>query len=57
MNGDARDNNPYGKRPEERAAILYNLTVVEPKLRDTATLEIDATATIEEVVAQCGLLG
>lgn len=47
-----RSSNPYGKRAEERAAILYNLAVVEPKLRATATLEIDATATVDEVVAQ-----
>lgn len=47
-----RTNNPYGKRPEERAAILENLALVEPLLRATATVEIDATAPIDEVVRQ-----
>ncbi len=46
----ARTDNPYGKRPEERAAILENLAVVEPLLRATATAEIDTTAPIETVV-------
>ncbi|WP_433221977.1 AAA family ATPase [Microtetraspora malaysiensis] len=48
----ARTNNPYGKRPEERDAILENLRVVEPLLRATATMEIDARAPIEHVVQQ-----
>ena len=48
----ARTNNPYGKRPEERAAILENLRVVEPLLRATATMEIDTSAPIEQVVRQ-----
>jgi dephospho-CoA kinase len=48
----ARTNNPYGKRPEERATILEHLAAVEPLLRATATAEIDATAPIEQVVDQ-----
>ncbi|WP_066933793.1 AAA family ATPase [Microtetraspora fusca] len=48
----ARTNNPYGKRPEERDAILENLRVVEPLLRATATMEIDARAPIAQVVRQ-----
>ncbi|MFG1681637.1 RNase adapter RapZ [Nonomuraea sp. NPDC049269] len=48
----ARTNNPYGKRPEEREAILENLRVVEPLLRATATMEIDTSAPIEQVVRQ-----
>jgi dephospho-CoA kinase len=48
----ARTNNPYGKRPEERAAILEYLAVVEPQLRATATIEIDASAPIDKVVEQ-----
>jgi dephospho-CoA kinase len=48
----ARSSNPYGKRPEERAAILEHLAVVEPRLRATATVEIDASAPIGEVVEQ-----
>ncbi|MFI6815244.1 AAA family ATPase [Nonomuraea sp. NPDC050328] len=46
----ARTTNPYGKRPEEREAVLRDLESVEPLLRATATAEIDATAPIEEVV-------
>jgi len=48
----ARDNNPYGKRPAERALILRYLDEVEPRLRATATIEIDARAPISEVVRQ-----
>jgi AAA domain len=48
----ARDNNPYGKRPGERALILRYLDEVEPRLRATATIEIDASAPISEVVRQ-----
>ncbi|WP_199881137.1 AAA family ATPase [Streptomyces kebangsaanensis] len=46
----ARTDNPYGKRAEERDAVLHHLTTVEPLLRATATAEIDATAPIEHVV-------
>jgi shikimate kinase len=48
----SRTSNPYGKRPEERTAILQYLTTVEPRLRATATIEIDASASIETVVQQ-----
>ncbi|ANS70771.1 putative shikimate kinase [Streptomyces lincolnensis] len=48
----ARTNNPYGKRPEERDAVLDHLNTVEPLLRATATVEIDATAPIGQVVRQ-----
>jgi dephospho-CoA kinase len=44
-----RTTNPYGKRPEEQAAIVDYLATVEPLLRATATAEIDATAPIEHV--------
>ncbi|MCI4061594.1 ATP-binding protein [Micromonospora sp. R77] len=47
-----RTNNPYGKRPEERAAVLEHLATVEPLLRATATVEIDASAPVETVVRQ-----
>lgn len=40
----ARTGNPYGKHLGERAQILQYLTEVEPLLRATATIEIDATA-------------
>lgn len=48
----ARDNNPYGKRAEERALILNHLAEVEPLLRATSTIEIDASAPISQVVQQ-----
>jgi dephospho-CoA kinase len=47
-----RTNNPYGKRPEERDAILDHLAVIEPQLRATATVEVDASAPIDKVVQQ-----
>ena len=54
----ARTGNPYGKSTAERAEILGYLTTVEPLLRATATLEIDATAPVGEVVDRLeGLVG
>lgn len=47
-----RENNPYGKSPEERNLILLHLAEVEPLLRATATVEIDASAPLAEVVQQ-----
>jgi dephospho-CoA kinase len=47
-----RSSNPYGKHPAERAQILRNLAEVEPLLRATATIEIDATAPLSHVVWQ-----
>lgn len=46
----ARTNNHYGKRDDERTAILGHLETVEPLLRATATAEIDTTVPIEHVV-------
>jgi hypothetical protein len=48
----ARTSNPYGKRPEERALILRYLAEVEPRLRATATIEIDASAPLSQIVQQ-----
>jgi thymidylate kinase len=45
-----RENNTYGKSPEERDLILRHLAEVEPLLRATATTEIDASAPLDEVV-------
>ena len=54
----ARTNNPYGKRPEERAAILRYIAEVEPRLRASATVELDASVAISQVVLQLeGLVG
>ncbi|GAA2780979.1 AAA family ATPase [Crossiella cryophila] len=52
----ARTTNPYGKTPEERAAILEHLAFVEPLLRESATLEINTTAPLAEVVRQLAFL-
>ncbi|QNP71313.1 AAA family ATPase [Streptomyces roseirectus] len=45
----ARTNNPYGKQAGEQAEILGYLREVEPLLRESATVEIDATAPVEVV--------
>ncbi|WP_245931351.1 AAA family ATPase [Actinokineospora auranticolor] len=50
-----RVTNPYGKTAAERAEILRNHAVVEPLLRKRATLEIDTSAPLDDVVAR--LLG
>ena len=47
-----RTSNPYGKHSGERAQILQHLTEVEPLLRATATIEIDGTAPLSQVVRQ-----
>lgn len=52
----ARDTNPYGKDPAQQALILRHLAEVEPRLRATATVEIDASAPIAQVVKQLGEL-
>jgi dephospho-CoA kinase len=53
----ARASNPYGKHPGERALILRHLAEVEPLLRATATIEIDATAPLSQVARQLENLG
>jgi hypothetical protein len=45
-----RTGNPYGQRPGEREQILHYVATVEPRLRATATVEIDAAAPISAVV-------
>jgi hypothetical protein len=45
-----RTSNPYGKHPTERAQILRDLAEVEPLLRATATVEVDASAPLSVVV-------
>lgn len=46
-----RTNNPYGKHPDELAEVLGYLETVEPRLRRSATHEIDTRAPLGEVVA------
>jgi len=45
-----RTTNPYGKRPDELARILRHIETVEPLLRRSATLEVDTSAPLEQVV-------
>jgi dephospho-CoA kinase len=52
----ARSDNPYGKTAVERALILEHLAGVQPRLRATATIEIDASAPLADVVRQLELL-
>ena len=47
-----RSTNSYGKSDDERREIRRYLAVVEPRLRETATLEIDASAPLVDVVDQ-----
>ena len=46
----SRTGNPYGKDPDEVAEVLTFVDTVEPLLRRSATLEIDTSAPLEEVV-------
>jgi adenylate kinase family enzyme len=48
----ARSDNPYGKTFSEREMILRYVEEVEPLLRASATIEIDASAPLEDVVNQ-----
>jgi dephospho-CoA kinase len=47
-----RTDNPYGKTAVEQEMIRSYVTEVEPLLRATATIEIDASAPLEDVVSQ-----
>jgi shikimate kinase len=46
----SRTNNPYGKRPGELARILGHIETVEPLLRRRATVEVDTSVPVEQVV-------
>jgi shikimate kinase len=45
-----RTTNAYGKHPDELARILGHLHTVEPRLRRTASLEVDTSAPVEQVI-------
>jgi len=45
-----RTNNPYGKHPDELARVLGHIESVEPLLRRGATLEVDTSAPLDQVV-------
>jgi shikimate kinase len=51
-----RSNNPYGKSFEERREIIEYLETIEPRLRNGATLEIDVSVPLIDVVAQLAQL-
>ncbi|GAA2263554.1 hypothetical protein GCM10009853_015990 [Glycomyces scopariae] len=51
-----RDANPYGKSPAERLRVIADLTEFEPVLRETATVEIDTTRSLDDVVATLAAL-
>ena len=46
-----RTNNSYGKDPDELNEVLGYLETVEPRLREGAGYEIDASASLNQVVA------
>jgi dephospho-CoA kinase len=54
---EQRTTNDYGKAPVERARILGELEAVEPLLRATCTVEIDASRPLHEVVDALVALG
>lgn len=45
-----RTTNPYGKHPEELAEVLQNKREIEPLLRRGASLEVDTSATLDQVI-------
>jgi RNase adaptor protein for sRNA GlmZ degradation len=45
-----RTNNPYGRQPEQVATTLRYKDTVEPLLRRIATIEIDTTPNLDQVV-------
>lgn len=45
-----RTNNPYGKLPSEAALVLEQKDTIEPMLRRTATLEVDTSVPIDQVL-------
>jgi shikimate kinase len=53
----ARTDNPYGKTPAEREMILRHVAEVEPLIRASATIEIDASAPLGDVVSRLEQLG
>jgi dephospho-CoA kinase len=54
---ERRTTNDYGKTDAERELILAHLAEIEPLLRATCTHEIDATQSIENVVAELVRIG
>ena len=46
-----RDDNPYGKAPEELRRVLGDLRAIEPRLRRIADHEVSTTMPVEDIVA------
>lgn len=46
----SRTTNTYGKDPSERARVLQHVETVEPLLRRVASLEVDTSAALGQVV-------
>lgn len=51
-----RDTNPFGKTAEERDRVLADTADVEPRLRSSATVEIDTRTPLADVVDQLAAL-
>ncbi len=47
-----RTDNPYGKRPQEVAAVLANVDAIEPRLRRVANHEVDTRVPLRQVVLE-----
>jgi shikimate kinase len=45
-----RTTNPYGKHPDELARVLRLQQTVEPVLRRAASLEVDTSAPVDQVI-------
>jgi broad-specificity NMP kinase len=45
-----RTTNAYGKHPDELARVLRQLQSVEPQLRRIASLEVDSSAPLDQVI-------
>jgi shikimate kinase len=46
-----RTNNPYGKQPDEVAQVLRYVQTIEPLLRRGASLEVDTSVPVAQVIA------
>lgn len=46
----ARNNNPFGKKPDELAKVLADLETYEPLIRRSATHEIDTSQPLDRVI-------
>jgi shikimate kinase len=54
---ERRTTNDYGNSPHERKLVLEHIAEVEPLLRAGCTHEVDASRTVEEVVAELLAIG